>query len=51
MVTLNRIYTRQGDKGETQLVGGKRVRKDSLRLEAYGTIDELMSVIGVAIEE
>lgn len=51
MVTLNRIYTRQGDKGETQLVGGKKVRKDSLRLEAYGTIDELMSVIGVAIEE
>lgn len=51
MVTLNRIYTRQGDKGETQLVGGKKVRKDSLRLEAYGTVDELMSMIGVAIEE
>lgn len=40
------IYTRGGDNGETSLVGGKRVPKDSIRVEAYGTVDELNSVIG-----
>ncbi len=50
MVMLNKIYTRQGDKGQTQLVGGTQVPKDSLRIEAYGTVDELMSVIGLAVE-
>jgi cob(I)alamin adenosyltransferase len=45
---LARIYTRTGDKGETGLVGGARVPKDSLRVEAYGTVDELNSVLGVA---
>lgn len=49
MVRINRVYTRAGDKGETALVGGQRVAKDSLRIEAYGTIDELNSVIGVAV--
>jgi cob(I)alamin adenosyltransferase len=42
-----RIYTKTGDKGETGLFGGERVPKDALRIEAYGTVDELNSVIGV----
>jgi cob(I)alamin adenosyltransferase len=45
---LARIYTRTGDKGETGLVGGARVAKDSLRVEAYGNVDELNSVLGLA---
>jgi len=44
---LARIYTRTGDKGETGLVGGSRVSKDSLRVETYGNVDELNSVIGI----
>ncbi len=47
MVRLTRIYTRTGDKGLTSLVGGKRVPKESLRLEAYGTIDELNAIVGI----
>jgi cob(I)alamin adenosyltransferase len=47
-VAINRVYTRGGDKGETSLAGGQRVAKDSLRIEAYGTVDELNAVIGVA---
>lgn len=47
-IALNRIYTRTGDKGETQLVGGQRVQKYALRIEGYGTVDELNSFIGVA---
>ena len=43
------MYTRGGDKGETSLYGAARVAKDSLRVEAYGTIDELNSSIGVAV--
>ncbi len=43
------MYTRKGDKGETSLYGPKRVRKDAPRVEAYGTIDELNSVIGVVV--
>jgi cob(I)alamin adenosyltransferase len=43
------MYTRRGDKGETSLYGSKRVAKDSPRVEAYGTIDELNSSLGVAI--
>lgn len=43
-----KIYTKTGDAGETSLLGGNRVRKDHKRIEAYGTIDELNSVIGSA---
>ncbi len=45
---MARIYTRTGDKGETGLVGGARVSKDSLRVDAYGSVDELNSVLGIA---
>src|SRR5438876_9315422 len=47
-IRLTRIYTRTGDKGDTGLVGGRRVAKDSPRIEAYGTVDELNAVIGLA---
>jgi cob(I)alamin adenosyltransferase len=43
-----RIYTRTGDKGETGLVGGARVAKDSIRVQAYGNVDELNSVLGLS---
>lgn len=42
-----KIYTKKGDKGETSLIGGTRVSKYSLRIEAYGTIDELNSYTGL----
>ena len=45
------IYTRTGDKGETSLFNKKRVSKADIRVEAYGTIDELNSIIGVLIAE
>ena len=48
MVMLDKIYTRGGDTGETSLAGGKRVSKDNLRVETYGTVDEANSFIGVA---
>ncbi len=47
-LALNRIYTRGGDTGETSLVGGQRVAKDALRIECYGTVDELNSWLGLA---
>jgi cob(I)alamin adenosyltransferase len=46
-----KIYTRKGDDGSTGLFGGPRVRKDALRVEAYGDVDELNSALGVAREE
>jgi len=47
-LAINRVYTRTGDRGETGLAGGQRVPKDSPRIEAYGTVDELNSFLGVA---
>ena len=47
-LAINRVYTRQGDQGDTGLAGGQRVPKDGRRLEAYGTVDELNSFIGLA---
>jgi len=47
-LAINRVYTRQGDAGETGLAGGQRVAKDSRRIEAYGTVDELNSFVGLA---
>ena len=49
VLALNRIYTKTGDQGETGLVGGQRVGKDDLRLECYGTVDELNSHVGMAV--
>ncbi len=46
-----KIYTRTGDKGQTSLVDGTRVSKASLRVKAYGSVDELNSMIGVVIAE
>jgi cob(I)alamin adenosyltransferase len=48
MVTLTRIYTRGGDKGQTSLGDGTRVAKHSLRVDAYGTVDEANAAIGLA---
>lgn len=42
-----KIYTKTGDKGQTSLIGGKRVSKSHSRIEAYGTVDELISYIGL----
>lgn len=47
-MSQSRVYTRTGDDGQTGLFGGPRVSKDAPRLEAYGTVDELNAVIGVA---
>jgi cob(I)alamin adenosyltransferase len=46
-IRITKVYTRHGDKGDTHLVGGKRVPKDDPRIESYGTIDELNSVLGI----
>ena len=46
-----KIYTKRGDAGETGLVGGQRVPKDHLRIQAYGTLDELNSALGVAVSQ
>lgn len=47
-LAINRVYTRRGDAGQTSLVGGARIAKDDDRIEAYGTVDELNSLVGVA---
>lgn len=49
MVKLTKIYTKTGDEGTTGLATGQRVRKDDLRVEAYGTVDEANAGIGVAV--
>jgi cob(I)alamin adenosyltransferase len=46
-IWLSKIYTKSGDRGSTRLVGGQEVPKDSLRIETYGSIDELNAVIGL----
>jgi cob(I)alamin adenosyltransferase len=46
-IRITKVYTRHGDKGETHLVGGRRVAKDDPRIESYGTIDELNAVLGI----
>lgn len=48
---MKKIYTKTGDRGETSLLGGRRVLKTDLRIEAGGTIDELNSLIGVLISQ
>ncbi len=47
-ISITRVYTRTGDRGETALVGGARVPKDSPRIVAYGTLDELNAIVGLA---
>lgn len=47
-LAINRVYTRQGDSGDTALAGGQRVPKDGARIEAYGTVDELNAFVGAA---
>jgi cob(I)alamin adenosyltransferase len=47
-ISITRVYTRTGDRGETALVGGRRVPKDAPRIAAYGTIDELNAAVGLA---
>ncbi|MCX5689719.1 MAG: cob(I)yrinic acid a,c-diamide adenosyltransferase [Planctomycetota bacterium] len=51
MVKLNRIYTKTGDDGTTGLATGARVRKDDLAVEAYGTVDEANSALGLCVIE
>jgi len=48
MVKINRVYTRMGDSGKTSLVGGRKIAKDDPRVEAYGTVDELNTLLGLA---
>ena len=49
MPRITKIYTRQGDSGSTRLGGGQEIPKDDLRIEAFGTVDELNSTLGVAL--
>ncbi len=46
-IGIHKVYTRSGDDGTTALVGGQRVPKDDRRIEAYGTVDELLAVVGL----
>lgn len=47
-LAINRVYTRHGDGGTTRLVGGQEVPKDDVRIDAYGTVDELNAFVGAA---
>lgn len=49
-ILINHVYTKTGDEGETSLVGGHRVSKDTIRIQAYGTIDELNSFVGLVCQ-
>ena len=49
MPRITKVYTKTGDDGSTGLGGGQRIDKDAVRIAAYGTVDELNSVIGVAL--
>ncbi len=51
MPRITKVYTRTGDAGDTSLGGGQRLPKDALRIHAYGTVDELNSILGVALAE
>ena len=46
---ITKVYTRTGDQGETSLVGGVRIKKSDIRLEAYGTVDELSAHLGMLV--
>jgi cob(I)alamin adenosyltransferase len=46
---ITKVYTRTGDQGDTSLVGGVRIRKSDIRLEAYGTVDELSAHLGMLV--
>lgn len=47
MVRINKVYTKSGDRGKTQLIGGEKVAKNNARIECYGTIDELNATLGM----
>ncbi len=47
---IDKVYTKGGDGGETSLIGGERVSKASMRIDCYGTVDELNAVVGLVIE-
>ncbi len=49
MVKITKVYTRTGDSGQTGLVGGRRIPKNHQRIEAYGTVDELNSILGLVL--
>lgn len=51
MVRITKVYTKTGDKGKTRLAGGQEVSKTDHRIEAYGTVDELNSVLGIVAEK
>jgi len=51
VIAMANLYTKTGDKGQTSLFGGNRVKKDSLRVESYGTLDEANSMIGLAYSQ
>ena len=50
MVRINRVYTRTGDAGKTRLAGGQEIDKTAIRIESYGTVDELNSHLGLVLE-
>jgi cob(I)alamin adenosyltransferase len=47
---IDKVYTRGGDRGETSLIGGDRVKKSAPRIEAYGTVDEVNATLGLVVE-